>query len=141
MPGAEDLLRHLKGNGVNIALATSSDRKNYVLKTSRHIDLFGLFDHIFTGDMVAKGKPNPEIFLKAANAFDPPAKPENCLVFEVINFLFSTGHGAVGAVRTSIERARLPHRRHRLSLERIQMGLTDASPPACDNSWRASAIR
>ena len=34
------------------------------------------------GDMVSQGKPNPEIFLKAASMFDPAAQPVNCIVFE-----------------------------------------------------------
>ena len=82
MPGASDLIWHLKGNGVGIALATSSKRDNFNIKISQHGDLFALFDHIFTGDMVTNWKPHPEIFLKAAAAFTPPAEAKNCIVFE-----------------------------------------------------------
>ena len=35
---------------------------------------------MITGDMVKEAKPNPEIFLKAAEALGE--KPENCLVLE-----------------------------------------------------------
>lgn len=85
MPGAERLVRHLHAAGVPIAVATSSHSRHFELKTQRHADLFALFDHVITGDMVANGKPAPEIFLKAAAAFPPdraPAAPSACLVFE-----------------------------------------------------------
>ena len=47
--GAERLLRHLHSKGVHIALATSSSRENYELKTTHHGSVFELFHHIVTG--------------------------------------------------------------------------------------------
>lgn len=83
LPGVERLLRHLKSKGVPMCVATSSHRRHFDMKTGRHPDVFALFDHIITGDMVAKGKPDPEIFLTAAAAWtDAPPKPAACLVFE-----------------------------------------------------------
>ena len=38
------------------------------------------FDLIYTREDVAKIKPNPEVYLKAMQAFN--AKPEECIVFE-----------------------------------------------------------
>lgn len=67
LPGAERLVKHLHDNGVPMAVATSSTREDYDLKTSRHQSLFALFNnHVVTGEQVEKGKPDPEIFLKAA---------------------------------------------------------------------------
>ena len=34
------------------------------------------------GDQVARGKPEPDIFMAAAAGFSPPAEPAECLVFE-----------------------------------------------------------
>lgn len=79
--GAERLLRHLYNKGVPIALATSSSRENYDLKTQRHGEVFKLFNHIVTGSSdpeVKKGKPNPDIFLVCASRFPAPApQPAN----------------------------------------------------------------
>ncbi len=52
LPGAKRLLQHLSAAGVPIALATSSHRRHYEIKTAAHADMFALFDVIVTGDMV-----------------------------------------------------------------------------------------
>ncbi|KAK9804699.1 hypothetical protein WJX72_000393 [[Myrmecia] bisecta] len=82
MPGAERLIRHLASNAVPFALATSSHKRHYELKTTKHKELFKLFHHIVTGDDVKLSKPAPDIFLLAAKGFTHPPSPENCLVFE-----------------------------------------------------------
>jgi len=48
--GVERLVRHLHAKGVPIAVATSSSRENYDLKTQRHAHLFDLFHHVVTGE-------------------------------------------------------------------------------------------
>eukprot|EP00879_Flechtneria_rotunda_P008552 GHRR01008959.1.p1 GENE.GHRR01008959.1~~GHRR01008959.1.p1 ORF type:complete len:293 (+),score=67.09 GHRR01008959.1:132-881(+) len=83
MPGVEALIRHLYAHKIPIAVATSSHRRHFDIKTQQHKELFKLFNHIITGDQVSKGKPDPEIFERAAAGFDlPPASPAHCLVFE-----------------------------------------------------------
>src|SRR5699024_8863862 len=66
MPGAERLLRHLHRHRIPMAIATSTRRMNFDLKTKHHRELFALFDHIvITPDdpEISKGKPDPEPFL------------------------------------------------------------------------------
>jgi pseudouridine-5'-monophosphatase len=83
MPGAERLVRHLAAHGVPMAVATSSHRRHFDVKTSKHGELFALMDHVVTGDQVANGKPHPEIFTTAAARFAaPPTEPGSVLVFE-----------------------------------------------------------
>lgn len=53
--GAEQLIRHLHASKVPIAVATSSHRRHFDVKTQQHKELFGLFDVIVTGDMVRPG--------------------------------------------------------------------------------------
>ncbi|XP_011634783.1 pseudouridine-5'-phosphatase-like isoform X1 [Pogonomyrmex barbatus] len=85
MPGAVRLLKHLKENNIPIALATSSDRENYELKTTHWRELFELFHHKVIGGSdseVTHGKPEPDIFLTAARRFPDNPDPSKCLVFE-----------------------------------------------------------
>lgn len=71
-------MTHLKAKGIPIALATSSSRENYELKTQRHRHVFDLFNHIVTGSSdpeVKRGKPAPDIFEICASRFPIPADP------------------------------------------------------------------
>ena len=98
LPGVEKLLRTL-GKTENprtyIALATSSHRRNFELKTQNHAELFKVFspDVRVLGDderiPKGRGKPAPDIYLLALKtindgmkADEAPIKPEECLVFE-----------------------------------------------------------
>lgn len=82
MPGAVELVRALSERGVSMAVATSSHREMFDLKTRRHGEWFELFDSIVLGDdpRVERGKPAPDIFLLAASELG--ANPESCVVFE-----------------------------------------------------------
>merc|ERR1712224_784887 len=83
LPGVERLIRHFHKNGVPMAVATSSHRRHFDLKTSTHKELFGLMHHIVTGDQVTKSKPDPECFLMAAGLFEgEKPEPGKVLVFE-----------------------------------------------------------
>lgn len=77
--GVPDLLRAAERKGLKIALATSSPKylAEYVLES---VNLATFFDVLVTADDVSKGKPDPEIYLKAAEALG--VLPEECLVIE-----------------------------------------------------------
>jgi pseudouridine-5'-monophosphatase len=69
LDGVERLIRHFSEANVPIALATSSSREYFELKTQTHTDLFNLFKHIVTGASdpeVKNGKPFPDINLVCA---------------------------------------------------------------------------
>ena len=85
LPGVERLLLHLHSHGVPMAIATSSHRRNFNIKTKKHQDLFGkVFKVMITGDMVSKSKPEPDIFQEALRRLElgESVKAEDTLVFE-----------------------------------------------------------
>lgn len=68
-----------------MAVATSSTKESFELKTEIHQDFFSLFNHVVTGGTdpeVKNGKPAPDIFLVAARRFPQKPPPRDCLVFE-----------------------------------------------------------
>lgn len=82
MPGAERLVRHLHANKIPFCVATSSGEESVKVKTNKHMELFKLFHHITKGTdpEVKQGKPAPDIFILAANKFDPKADPANVII-------------------------------------------------------------
>ena len=64
-PGVKELLLRLKAKGYRTALASSTATDTVKSELSQ-TGLIDYFDFIIGGDKVKKSKPNPEIFLKAA---------------------------------------------------------------------------
>eukprot|EP01024_Parvocaulis_polyphysoides_P041715 TRINITY_DN38288_c0_g1_i2.p2 TRINITY_DN38288_c0_g1~~TRINITY_DN38288_c0_g1_i2.p2 ORF type:complete len:237 (+),score=29.42 TRINITY_DN38288_c0_g1_i2:32-712(+) len=81
LPGVKDTIEFMHKVQIPMAVATSSHRRHFELKTQRHQDLFKLFNQIVTGDEVHKGKPDPELFLTAMKRLGGN-EPAKCLVFE-----------------------------------------------------------
>ena len=81
MPGARDFVLRLRERAVPLAVATSSDREQFEIKTARH-DWFSAFQVIVCGNdpEVRRVKPFPDIFLTAAARLG--AVPRDCVVFE-----------------------------------------------------------
>jgi HAD superfamily hydrolase (TIGR01509 family) len=77
--GVEDLLKRLKGGKVTLAIASSSLKKNIDLILHK-LNLAGFFDLVVSGEDVARGKPEPDIFLKVSTHFSRPA--QDCVVIE-----------------------------------------------------------
>jgi len=81
MPGASRLVKHLSCGGIPQAIATSSKKSTFKLKSVGKDEFFKMFNHIVIGTddpEVKKGKPNPDIFLVAASRFpSPPSDMKN----------------------------------------------------------------
>ena len=79
MPGALELVRHLHSLAVPQAIGSSAPPENipYVL---RALDISDLFDVVVSRWEVDRGKPDPDIFLAAAERLG--MLPAHCLVLE-----------------------------------------------------------
>ena len=97
LPGVVELLSNVKNAGVHIALATSSHKVNYDLKTAHLQDVFSVFPtkrQVLGDDPrigAGRGKPAPYIYLVAletinaqlrAEGKEEEIRLEECLVFE-----------------------------------------------------------
>tara|TARA_B100000378_G_scaffold173698_2_gene140065 strand:- start:728 stop:1387 length:660 start_codon:yes stop_codon:yes gene_type:complete len=77
LPGARELLTHLRSEGFSVALGSASKNANKVLQ---QLKATHYFDVIGDGNSVSKRKPAPDIFLFASEKLG--LRPENCIVFE-----------------------------------------------------------
>ncbi|WP_369689285.1 beta-phosphoglucomutase [Bacillus sp. AFS040349] len=77
LPGIEKLLRDIKQANLGIALASASKNANMVLEA---LKLKDQFDYIVDVTKIKKGKPDPEIFLKAAELLK--VDPSSCVGVE-----------------------------------------------------------
>ncbi|MBP9771895.1 MAG: HAD family phosphatase, partial [Candidatus Pacebacteria bacterium] len=79
VPGSIALITDLHQRGIPIAVASASNLE-YVRTVLQKLGVFESFQAIVTGDMVQKGKPDPESFLLAAEKLG--VLPHECLVIE-----------------------------------------------------------
>jgi len=76
-PGVTETLHRLKEHGFPMAVASSTGYAATV-EHLQHAELWHFFDAAVGGDMIRKGKPEPDIFLKAAELLG--VQPAECLV-------------------------------------------------------------
>lgn len=79
MEGLLDFLDMLKGNGVRMAMVSSTSSRN-VLTALNRMKILSYFDAVVCGDVLNNSKPNPEGYLKAVEYLE--AKKEECVIVE-----------------------------------------------------------
>jgi HAD superfamily hydrolase (TIGR01509 family) len=90
-PGLRELLAYLKENGIKIAVATSTERQRalFYLESGGALEYL---DHVVCGDIIKRGKPEPDIYLKALELLGERA--EDCLVLEDSRYGILASHRA-----------------------------------------------
>ncbi len=77
LPGVVPVLEFIKSKGQFIALGSASKNARPILEKTK---IIGFFDAIVDGNDVSNAKPDPEVFLRAAQLLN--MKNENAIVFE-----------------------------------------------------------
>ena len=77
LPGAMEFLLTCRAAGLKTALGSASKNSTMILEK---VDIVDLFDAVIDGNKVTKAKPDPEVFLKGAEAVG--VSPAECVVFE-----------------------------------------------------------
>lgn len=132
-PGARDLLEYLKLRSVPCTVATSTARA-MACERLQKAGLLSYFRHVSAGDEVARGKPEPDLFLLAAQRLG--VNPGDCLVLE------DSGYGALGAHRAGMAVIVIPDLKQPTDEVRIFATIfpsLDAARPAIDR-WLDGAI-
>lgn len=95
LPGAREIVEECRRAGVKTAIASASKNAPEVLA---RLGLEDRFDAVAHGGMVARGKPDPEIFVCAANLLG--VAPENCVGVEDsaagLESIIGAGMAAIG---------------------------------------------
>lgn len=89
LPGAAEYLQGLRARGIKTALGSASKNAPLILE---RLGISSLFDSVVDGNKVSKAKPDPEVFLRAAEELDVPAAA--CVVFEDAEAGIEAGHRA-----------------------------------------------
>lgn len=79
MPNVKEILRFFKENGVKTAVASSSP-DDVIKNNLSRVGIIDEFSAFIGGNQITRGKPAPDIFLKAAELIG--IAPEDCYVFE-----------------------------------------------------------
>lgn len=77
LPGAKELLVFLKKSGIKTAVGSASKNAPTILEKT---ELIPLLDAVVCGLDVTKSKPDPQVFLVAAERLG--VSPQECIVFE-----------------------------------------------------------
>lgn len=103
-PGAEAVLKTLKGMGMQVALASSSPKKD-ICQMLRECGLGQYFDCVISGEEFARSKPDPEIYRCTFRRLGRMS--EECLVVEDSTYGVAAG-AASGAVVAALRDDRFP---------------------------------
>lgn len=79
MKGVVELLDYLDGKSIPIAVATSTNTSQALVKLEK-ADILHRFKTVTGGDQVVNGKPAPEIYLRAAQSLN--VSPQHCIALE-----------------------------------------------------------
>lgn len=123
LPGAREWLASLRAAGWRQSIASSAPRVNVDMML-RVAGLEGYFDAIVSADDVTIGKPDPQVFLKAAEKLDVP--PSRCIVVE------DAQAGVEGAKRAGMRSVGVTKNGQQLPADLFVQSLTDLPPDAFD---------
>ena len=79
LPGVRKLVEELHAQGVPLVLASSASKET-IARVFTRFKLYPYFQHLVSGEDFEQSKPNPAIFLHAAELANTP--PAECLVIE-----------------------------------------------------------
>ena len=77
LPGSLEFINELRNADIRVAIGSASKNTPMILE---RVGIQDMFDAVADGNIVSKAKPDPEVFIKAAEMVG--IEPGNCVVFE-----------------------------------------------------------
>jgi beta-phosphoglucomutase len=77
LPGCISFIKELRNADIRVAVGSASKNTPMILE---RVGIMNLFDAVADGNIVKKAKPDPEVFIKAAEMVS--IQPAKCVVFE-----------------------------------------------------------
>lgn len=77
LPGCVSFIRELRNANIKVAIGSASKNTPMILE---RVGIKDLFDAVSDGNIISNAKPDPEVFIKAAEMVG--IKPDKCVVFE-----------------------------------------------------------
>jgi beta-phosphoglucomutase len=77
LPGCLEFIKELRNANIRVAIGSASKNTPMILE---RVGILDLFDAVADGNIVRKAKPDPEVFIKAAEMVG--IEPRKCVVFE-----------------------------------------------------------
>ncbi len=77
LPGCRKFIKELRNADIRTAIGSASKNTPMILE---RVGILDLFDAVADGNIVSKAKPDPEVFIKAAELLQ--VKSTDCIVFE-----------------------------------------------------------
>lgn len=102
LPGALEILEFFKAHNVSMSVASGSPRRG-IERNLQRTGIRGYFVTVIGGDEILNGKPEPDIFLKAASQMSLSAT--DCYVFE------DSFNGIISAHRAGCVPVMIPNQR------------------------------
>ncbi|WP_324672123.1 HAD family hydrolase [Hymenobacter sp. GOD-10R] len=91
LPGVRHLIEDLHQHGVQLVLASSASKAT-IARVFKRFDLYPYFSHLVSGEDFTESKPNPEIFIHAADLAQTPRN--ECIVIEDSTNGITAAHAA-----------------------------------------------
>ncbi len=121
LPGSVEFILEVKAEGVPVAIGSASKNTPLILE---RVGIRSLFDAVADGNIVNKAKPDPEVFLKAAEMLN--TQPGRCVVFEdaVAGIQAARNAGmmcvGIGSARVLIEADMIVKGLNEMNLEKLK---------------------
>jgi beta-phosphoglucomutase len=129
LPGSVQFIKEIKKKGIRTAIGSASKNTPMILQ---RVGIQELFDAVADGNNITKAKPDPEVFLKAAELLN--VDPSLCVVFE------DAVAGIQAAINAGMRCVGIGSKLILTKADMVVSGLNEMNPEKLSNLEKATQI-